>query len=52
MDILNTVSHMTIEHCHMIPDFDVIQFAQHGGVQAIADVVLKTENITVEVSWI
>ena len=63
MDILNTVSH-THTHtllrnlvcwscdCHMIHVMSLLQFARHGGVQAIRDAVLKTENITLKVLYI
>ena len=67
VDILNTVSHThthTHTHtmlrnlvcwscdCHMIHVMSLLQFARHGGVQAIRDAVLKTENITLKVLYI
>ena len=61
VDILNTVSHAHTMlrnllcwscDCHMIHVMSLLQFARHGGVQAIRDAVLKTENITLKVLYI
>ena len=34
---------------HMTTATPTFQFAQHGGVQAIKDTILNTENITLQV---
>ena len=28
-----------------------MQFAQHGGVKAIKDVIMNTEEVTLQVNW-